>query len=325
MEAWQKALLAWYRENARPLPWRGEKDPYRVLVSEVLLQQTRVEQAALYYRRFLERFPTLKALAAASLEEVLRVWQGAGYYRRAEHLHRLARSVEELPPSFAELRKLPGLGPYTAAAVASIAFGERVAAVDGNVRRVLSRLFARESPKEKELFALAQGLLPEGVDPGVWNQALMELGATVCLPKRPRCGTCPLGAFCRGKEAPGRYPAPRKRWAKEERLVALVLLGRKGVHLERLEGRFQGLYGVPLFPPEELPGREAAFGVRSRPLGEVRHALTHRRLLVEVRGALWEGEGQHPCTMQLPQRSEKGRPHALPPLAHPDVVPRPDA
>ena len=205
MEAWQKALLAWYRENARPLPWRGEKDPYRVLVSEVLLQQTRVEQAALYYRRFLERFPTLKALAAASLEEVLRVWQGAGYYRRAEHLHRLARSVEELPPSFAELRKLPGLGPYTAAAVASIAFGERVAAVDGNVRRVLSRLFARESPKEKELFALAQGLLPEGVDPGVWNQALMELGATVCLPKRPRCGTCPLGAFCRGKEAPGRY------------------------------------------------------------------------------------------------------------------------
>ena len=241
MEAWQKALLAWYRENARPLPWRGEKDPYRVLVSEVLLQQTRVEQAALYYRRFLERFPTLKALAAASLEEVLRVWQGAGYYRRAEHLHRLARSVEELPPSFAELRKLPGLGPYTAAAVASIAFGERVAAVDGNVRRVLSRLFARESPKEKELFALAQGLLPEGVDPGVWNQALMELGATVCLPKRPRCGTCPLGAFCRGKEAPGRYPAPRKRWAKEERLVALVLLAQRREHLAVALARRQQL------------------------------------------------------------------------------------
>lgn len=325
MEAWQKALLAWYRENARPLPWRGEKDPYRVLVSEVLLQQTRVEQALPYYRRFLERFPTLKALAAASLEEVLRVWQGAGYYRRAEHLHRLARSVEELPPSFAELRKLPGLGPYTAAAVASIAFGERVAAVDGNVRRVLSRLFARESPKEKELFALAQGLLPEGVDPGVWNQALMELGATVCLPKRPRCGACPLGAFCRGKEAPGRYPAPRKRRAKEERLTALVLLGRKGVHLERLEGRFQGLYGVPLFPPEELPGREAAFGVRSFPLGEVRHALTHRRLLVEVRGALWPGEGEDPWKRPLPKLMEKVLRKALPLLAHAGVVPLPDA
>ena len=233
--------------------------------------------------------------------------------------------MEELPPSFAELRKLPGLGPYTAAAVASIAFGERVAAVDGNVRRVLSRLFARESPKEKELFALAQGLLPEGVDPGVWNQALMELGATVCLPKRPRCGTCPLGAFCRGKEAPGRYPAPRKRWAKEERLVALVLLGRKGVHLERLEGRFQGLYGVPLFPPEELPGREAAFGVRSRPLGEVRHALTHRRLLVEVRGALWEGEGEDPWRRPLPKLMEKVLRKALPLLAHAGVVPLPDA
>ncbi|AFH39839.1 A/G-specific adenine glycosylase MutY [Thermus thermophilus] len=325
MEAWQEALLAWYRQNARPLPWRGERDPYRILVAEVLLQQTRVEQAIPYYRRFLERFPTLKALREASLEEVLRVWQGAGYYRRAENLHRLAQKVEELPSSFAELKGLPGLGPYTAAAVASIAFGERVAVVDGNVRRVLSRFFARESPKEKELFTLAQGLLPVDVDPGVWNQALMELGATVCLPKRPRCGTCPLGAFCRGKEAPGRYPAPRKRRAKEERLVALVLLGRKGVHLERLEGRFQGLYGVPLFPPEELPGREAAFGVRSFPLGKVCHALTHRRLLVEVRGALWPGEGEDPWKRPLPKLMEKVLRKALSLLTHAGVVPLPDA
>ncbi|MGC8875716.1 A/G-specific adenine glycosylase MutY [Thermus sp.] len=325
METWQKALLAWYRENARPLPWRGEKDPYRVLVSEVLLQQTRVEQAIPYYRRFLERFPTLKALGEAPLEEVLKAWQGAGYYRRAEHLHRLAQSVEELPRGFAELKRLPGLGPYTAAAVASIAFGERVAAVDGNARRVLARLFALEDPKEKALFALAQGLLPEGVDPGVWNQALMELGATVCLPRRPRCGACPLGAFCRGKEAPGRYPGPRKRRAREERLVALVLLGRKGVHLERLEGRFRGLYGVPLFPPEALPLREAAFGVRSRSLGEVRHALTHRRLLVEVRGALWEGEGEEPWKRPLPKLMEKVLRQALPLLAHAGVVPFPHA
>ncbi|MGC8905239.1 A/G-specific adenine glycosylase MutY [Thermus sp.] len=325
METWQKALLAWYRENARPLPWRGEKDPYRVLVSEVLLQQTRVEQAIPYYRRFLERFPTLKALGEAPLEEVLKAWQGAGYYRRAEHLHRLAQSVEELPRGFAELKRLPGLGPYTAAAVASIAFGERVAAVDGNVRRVLARLFALEDPKERALFALAQGLLPEGVDPGVWNQALMELGATVCLPRGPRCGACPLGAFCRGKEAPGRYPRPRERRAKEERLVALVLLGRKGVHLERLEGRFRGLYGVPLFPPEALPLWEAAFGVRSRPLGEVRHALTHRRLLVEVRGALWEGEGEDPWKRPLPKLMEKVLRQALPLLAHAGVVPFPHA
>ncbi len=325
MEAWQEALLAWYRQNARPLPWRGERDPYRILVAEVLLQQTRVEQAIPYYRRFLERFPALEALRAASLEEVLRVWQGAGYYRRAEHLHRLSQQVVALPSSYRELLRLPGLGPYTAAAVASIAFGERVAVVDGNVRRVLSRFFARESPKEKELFTLAQGLLPEDVDPGTWNQALMELGATVCLPKRPRCGTCPLGAFCRGKEAPGRYPAPRKRRAKEERLVALVLLGRKGVHLERLEGRFQGLYGVPLFPPEELFRREAAFGVRSRLLGEVRHALTHRRLLVEVRGALWLGEGEDPWKRPLPKLMEKVLRKALSLLTHAGVVSLPDA
>ncbi|GGM99308.1 A/G-specific adenine glycosylase [Thermus composti] len=325
MKAWQEALLAWYRQNARLLPWRGEKDPYRILVSEVLLQQTRVEQAIPYYRRFLERFPTLKALREASLEEVLKVWQGAGYYRRAVNLHRLAQRVEELPPSFAELKGLPGLGPYTAAAVASIAFGERVAAVDGNVRRVLSRLFAQESPKEKELFALAQGLLPADVDPGTWNQALMELGAVVCLPKNPRCPNCPLAAFCQGKGDWGRYPLPRRRKAPEERLMALVLLGRKGVHLERLQGRFQGLYGVPLFPPEELSRREAAFGVRSFPLGEVRHALTHRRLLVEVRGALWPGEGEDPWKRPLPKLMEKVLRKALPLLAHEGVVSLPDA
>lgn len=325
VEAWQEALLAWYQEHARPLPWRGEKDPYRVLVSEVLLQQTRVGQALPYYRRFLERFPTLKALGEASLEEVLRVWQGAGYYRRAEHLHRLAQRVEALPQSFAELKGLPGLGPYTAAAVASIAFGERVAAVDGNVRRVLARLFARESPKEKELFALAQSLLPEGVDPGMWNQALMELGATVCLPQKPRCGACPLMAFCRGKETPERYPRPRRRRAKEERLAALVLLGRKGVHLEPLRERFRGLYGVPLFPPEELPRRAEAFGVVPRFLGSVRHALTHRRLLVEVHGALWDGEGEDPWKRPLPKLVEKVLRQALPLLAHEGVVPFPHA
>ncbi len=325
MEAWQEALLAWYRENARPLPWRGEKDPYRILVSEVLLQQTRVAQALPYYQRFLERFPTLKALREASLEEVLKVWQGAGYYRRAEHLHRLAQAVEALPRSFAGLQRLPGLGPYTAAALASIAFGERVAAVDGNVRRVLSRLFALEAPKEREFLGLAQSLLPEGVDPGAWNQALMELGATVCLPRRPLCGACPLKAFCRGQGEPGRYPLPKRRKAKEEHLAALVLLGRKGVYLEPLKGRFRGLYGVPLFPPEELPRRAEAFGVAPHLLCRVRHALTHRRLLVEVHGALWDGEGEDPGQRPLPKLMEKVLGKALPLLAHEGIVPFPHA
>ncbi|GAA6755034.1 A/G-specific adenine glycosylase MutY [Thermus thalpophilus] len=325
MEAWQKALLAWYRQNARPLPWRKEKDPYRILVSEVLLQQTRVAQAIPYYHRFLARFPTLKALREASLEEVLRVWQGAGCYRRAERLHRLSREVEALPPSFAALQELPGLGPYTAAAVASVAFGERVAAVDGNVRRVLSRLFALENPSPRELFSLAQGLLPEGEDPGEWNQALMELGAVVCLPRKPLCPACPLAAFCRGREAWARYPRPRRREAPEEGLAALVLLGRRGVYLERLAGRFQGLYGVPLFPEGELEARAQAFGVAPRYLAEVRHALTHRRLRVRVYGAPWDGEGEDPKAKPLPKLMEKILGEALPLLAHAGVVPLPHA
>lgn len=325
MDALQKALLAWYKAHARPLPWRGEKDPYRILVSEVLLQQTRVEQAIPYYRRFLERFPNLKALREAPLEEVLKAWQGAGYYRRAANLHRLAQEVEALPQSFAELLRLPGLGPYTAAAVASLAFGERVAAVDGNVRRVLARLFALEDPRPKALQALAQGLLPQGEDPGAWNQALMDLGATVCRPRRPLCPVCPLRPFCQGQETPERYPKAKGRRAPEERLAALVLLGRKGVHLEPLSGRFQGLYGVPLFPLAELPQRAEAFGVEPRPVGEVRHALTHRRLRVQVYLAPWEGQGEDPRERPLPKLMEKVLRQAEAFLAHEGVVPLPHA
>ncbi len=318
---WALALLRWYKEAQRPLPWRGEKDPYRILVSEVLLQQTRTEQAIPYYRRFLERFPTLKALGEAPLEEVLKVWQGAGYYRRAVFLHRLAQSLEALPKGYEVLRKLPGLGPYTAAAVASIAFGERVAAVDGNVRRVLARLYALENPAPKALRALAQTLLPQGVDPGVWNQALMELGATVCRPKAPQCPACPLKPHCRGQAEPGRYPRPKPRPKREEHLAALVLVGRKGVHLEALKGRFQGLYGVPLFPQEELPQRVQALGVEPSPMGLVRHELTHRRLLVQVYRAPWEGEGEDPRGRPLPKLMEKVLRQALAHPAHPGVIP----
>ncbi|WP_038055349.1 A/G-specific adenine glycosylase [Thermus amyloliquefaciens] len=325
MSRLQEALLAWYRVHARALPWRGEKDPYRILVAEVLLQQTRVEQAIPYYHRFLARFPSLKALREAPLEEVLKAWQGAGYYRRAVHLHRLAQEVEALPPSYGQLLKLPGLGPYTAAAVASLAFGERVAAVDGNVRRVLCRLFALEDPSPKALQDLAQRLLPEGEDPGAWNQALMDLGATVCLPRVPRCPACPLEAHCRGKGAPGRYPRPRRRNVREEVLAALVLLGRKGVHLERLSGRFFGLYGVPLFPLEELSQRAEALGVRPRPAGEVRHALTHRRLRVQVYLAPWDGEGEDPRGRPLPKLMEKVLRQAQALLAHEGIVPFPHA
>ncbi len=325
LKALQEALLAWYEGAKRSLPWRGEKDPYRILLSEVLLQQTRVEQAIPYYHRFLARFPTLKALREAPLEEVLRAWAGAGYYRRAEHLHRLAQAVEVLPQTYEELKELPGLGPYTAAAVASMAFGERVAAVDGNVRRVLARLFALESPTPKALQALAQTLLPEERDPGVWNQALMELGATLCRPKGPLCPACPLGAFCRGWEAPERYPKARARPKREERLAALVLWGRRGVYLEPQKGRFRGLYGVPTFPEEELGARAKAFGVEPAYMGEVRHELTHRRLLLRVYAALWEGEGVDPRAKPLPKLMEKVLRQAEAFFAHAGVIPLEDA
>jgi A/G-specific adenine glycosylase len=208
----RSALLSWFRMSARALPWRGTRDPYAILVSEVLLQQTRVEQARSYYTRFLAAFPDFGALARASEEEVLRLWAGAGYYRRAKNLHRLTHVVAEtgLPRTARELEGLPGVGPYTAAAVASVAFREPVAAVDGNVRRVLARLFGRGDPAPGWLREIAQRFL-DARNPGTWNQAMMELGATVCTPRNPGCSVCPVERFCVGKREPERYPAPKRR------------------------------------------------------------------------------------------------------------------
>lgn len=295
-----RALLTWYRLHQRKLPWRGEPDPYKVLLSEVLLQQTRVEQAIPYYHRFLQRFPTLEALAKAELEEVLKAWQGCGYYARARNLHRLARQVVAaggvLPQSARGLRALPGIGPYTAAAVASIAFGEPVAAVDGNVRRVLSRLFAWEHPTPKQVQEAADALLSalaqqKDACPGDWNQALMELGATICTPQSPGCGGCPVGTFCQGKSRPAHYPISKERKQRRLELAALVLQGPEGVYLEQRQGPvLGGLWGIPV---EEEPGALdrllARFGLDSaEPVGSLRHDFTHRKLHIRVYKARWE-------------------------------------
>ncbi|MGQ9736200.1 MAG: A/G-specific adenine glycosylase [Thermaceae bacterium] len=323
-EELKRALLDWYHATARPLPWRGEKDPYRILVAEVLLQQTRTEQAAVYYHHFLERFPTLEALAEASLEEVLKVWAGAGYYARARNLHRLAQSVKALPGRYEELLRLPGIGPYTAAAVASLAFGEAVGVVDGNVRRVLARFFAWENPGPALLQRLANELV-QGVGPAEWNQALMDLGALVCTPKRPLCGACPLGPDCRGRGKPEAYPKPKKRVQREEMLWALVLVGPGGVYLEEAKTkRYGGLYGIPLLSEEAFWKKAGTLGVVPRFLGEVRHELTHRRLRVQVYGASLEQplDGfQDPSARPLSKLTEKILAKALPLLAHPPVVP----
>ncbi len=205
MHAFAQALLAWYRVHARVLPWRGIDDPYRTWLSEIMLQQTRVDAVVDHYRRFLARFPTLLALALAPEEDVLALWSGLGYYRRARMLHRAAKFLVQqhagtIPRTAAELLALPGIGAYTSAAIASIAFGEPVAVVDGNVERVLLRIAgkAEESGAQADAFinAFAQALL-ETENPGDSNQAMMELGATVCLPRGPLCLHCPVFDWCR--------------------------------------------------------------------------------------------------------------------------------
>jgi A/G-specific adenine glycosylase len=197
-----RRLLAWYDTNRRDLPWRRSADPYRIWLAEVMLQQTRVAAVLEHYRVFLARFPTVDELAAAPLASVLAAWSGLGYYRRARALHRAARQIVRrhhgsFPRTVAELRALPGVGRYTSAAVASIAFGVPVAAVDGNVERVLSRLLGQKA-MGADYWALAEALLARR-RPGDWNQALMELGATICLPRRPQCEQCPLKRWCASK------------------------------------------------------------------------------------------------------------------------------
>lgn len=198
-------LLDWYEYNARELPWRSDVSPYRTWISEIMLQQTQVETVMPYFARWMARFPDIETLAAADEQDVLAVWEGLGYYSRARNLHRAARQVTQdhngqLPSTRAVLQSLPGIGPYTAAAIASIAFGEDVAAVDGNIRRVFARLFdvrvpARSTQGEQELGALAQVHLPLG-RAGDYNQALMDLGALICKPKNPDCTSCPIAADC---------------------------------------------------------------------------------------------------------------------------------
>lgn len=215
VEAVRGALLAHYDAHARDLPWRRETDPYRIWVSEVMLQQTRVETVVGYYRAWLARFPDLHVLADAPEESVLKAWEGLGYYRRARNLHAGARMVRDrfegrLPETAEALRTLPGVGEYTAGAVASIAFGERVPAVDGNVRRVLSRLLDEAHPSPGWLRSTA-ALLVDPARPGDWNQALMELGATVCTPAAPRCAACPVEAFCAARDAGTQAERPAAR------------------------------------------------------------------------------------------------------------------
>ena len=305
----QRVLLDHYDRERRELPWRGETDPYRILVSEVMLQQTRVRTVLGYYDRWLARFPEIDSLADADIDEVLKAWEGLGYYRRARNLHRAACVVRErpagaFPDTYSRLRDLPGVGEYTAGAVASIAFGEAVPAVDGNVRRVLSRLFDEANPKATWLRARA-GELVDAQRPGDWNQALMELGATLCSPRAPRCGCCPVADFCAACRAgtQDERPGVRKSAAVKQVQIVLALfeVGDR-VLLERRppDGLLAGMWSFPEAPPREIgadaratvdprlpdaAARESVLEIATRrglvpvgppaPLPEVSHSFTH--------------------------------------------------
>ena len=312
----RRRLLAWYRRHRRPMPWRGIRDPYRIWLSEVMLQQTQVATATPYYQSFLRRFPTLRSLARTSEDRVLAAWAGLGYYRRARHLLDAARLVVRdhggtVPSDSETFGRLPGVGRYTTGAVLSIAFDRPLPALDGNVARVLSRLVARpwsvRDPRgARALWALAGSLVPEAA-PGDWNQAVMELGAVVCTPRAPRCGDCPIAASCRahalGQEtrfppAPARRPVERTR-----RALAIVEHEGRVLVARRHEPPLVGLWeppGVDLAGPGARPAVRAALsrslaalGVRARlaPTGIVlKHRITHREIEVELwRGVLLPG------------------------------------
>jgi A/G-specific adenine glycosylase len=299
-------LLRWYRRHRRHLPWRRTTDPYAIWVAETMLQQTRSETVLAYYRRFLRRFPTLAALARAPESAVLARWSGLGYYARARNLRRAARCVlalhgGRLPTAPAELVELPGIGRYTAGAVASIAFGVRAPVLDGNVARVLSRHFEipgalRSSAVERKLWTVAEELMPRG-SPGDWNQALMELGATLCRAKAPACSCCPLRKTCAANLSGrvDRFPEPsRRRVMRRVRRACVVLeRGDRALLVRRDEGRLlRGLWEFPSREasdgrPPRAVAREVAstIGAAHAPLrleGKIEHTIMNSRIETQV-------------------------------------------
>lgn len=250
-------LLRWYRRAKRDLPWRRTTDPYAIWVSEVMLQQTTVAAVIPYWKRFLDRFPDVPSLARAGEEDVLALWSGLGYYRRARALHEGAVAVMErhngrLPDDAEALRALPGIGRYTAGAIASLAYGLETPVVDGNVKRVFSRWFAITgggSKADNTFWSIAEALI-EGVPPGEWNQALMELGATICTPRAPRCDICPVASSCRAYTSgrPEDYPARKRAKSPTRVSVACLWIERRSrVLLERKRsgGIFRGAWDLP--------------------------------------------------------------------------------
>lgn len=320
-------LLQWYGENARVLPWRSSPDPYRVLVSETMLQQTRVTAVLAYFERFMEQLPTVEALAAAEEDRLLKLWQGLGYYNRARNLQKAAKQIVSdfggrFPDTPEALLSLAGVGEYTAGAIASIAFGIPVPAVDGNVLRVIARLIGSDldiaKPAAKRQFKdRILAVMPKN-SPGDFNQALMELGATVCLPSgAPQCGRCPAQTFCRAHleertaELPVRSPKPARR--VEERTVYLIFHEGKAALRRRPEkGLLAGLWEYPNEPAGEDP--LAGWGICPRETqraGSGKHIFTHMEWHMTGQAVTADSDALPPGWVWADRR-ELGQVYALP-------------
>ena len=300
----RRNLLAWYDRNRRNLPWRKSQDPYQIWVSEVMLQQTRVDTVLPYYERFMRRFPTASALAAAEEDEVMSLWSGLGYYRRARLLHRGVKEVAaqyggEVPADATARRALPGIGRYTAGAIGSIAFDQPEPLVDGNVARVFARLYGIETPlgqadTERRLWDEATRLV-KGPRPGTLNQALMELGALICTKSKPNCGECPVARHCTALASARTetLPVPRRKVPpRPTPLLALLATTEddEAVWLSRgQDSLFGGLWNLPMADPAAVDGVRGLLhtaGLKGRspsaPIAQFKHVLTHRRLEISL-------------------------------------------
>ena len=304
----REALLDWFGRYRRDLPWRNTDNPYHIWVSEVMLQQTQVKKVVDYYEKFINRFPSVRDLADAPLQDVLKAWEGLGYYARARNLHKASKVLVneldgEVPTDYATFRKLPGVGDYSAAAVQSIAFNRPYAAVDGNIKRVLARLFLMNAPfndaKSAKLFQQKADALLDRNEPGFFNQAMMELGAVICRPQSPACLVCPVNLFCEAFHATQQAEFPKRRKTKrtpEHHLAVGVIYNKAGEVLltqRQLDGLLGGLWE---FPGGQIEEGETAENACVRNLGEVvnlsvqnvryltrvRHAYTHFKIVVDV-------------------------------------------